>query len=309
MRFSARESRSLLDEYYEPPKTFPQNILATTRCLVPICFLMNYLILEQDQQIIIDGHKRYYILHFPKNFNKTEKVPLVVALHGGFGNARQFKRTSGWDAVSDENNFITLYPYGYSKSGRLYLLGWNSGTIVSEAYETNVSDVSFLRQLTQKVITEHNIDKSKVYCSGHSNGAMMCYRMSGDVPKLFNGIAPVSGTCGGQINKNSPKFIIPTPTNPVKLVHVHGLKDINVKINGGVGEGPGGRGRIDLGINETLNIFTKSNQCQSEFDVERSQNDLIQYRKYKCPNDDSNIQLYYIKNRAHSWSDMSVDVM
>jgi polyhydroxybutyrate depolymerase len=263
---------------------------------------------DQNREIIVDGNKRYYILHFPKNYNSSQKLPLVVGLHGGFGNARQFKNQNGWDQVSDDNNFIMLYPYGYASSGRLFLLAWNSGTIVSESYNNNISDVNFIKYLVEDVISNYNIDKNRVSCTGHSNGAFMCYRMAGDVPNLFQTIAPVSGACGGYVNQNSPKFIIKTPTNSIKLVHVHGLQDVNVKVDGGVGEGPGGNGRIDLGINETLSIFTKSNQCSTNYESEFSQNNLIELRKYKnCLSNQKNIQLYFLKNRAHMWDDMNQD--
>jgi polyhydroxybutyrate depolymerase len=264
---------------------------------------------DPNREIIVDGNKRYYILHFPKNYNSSQKLPLVVGLHGGFGNARQFKNQNGWDQVSDENNFIMLYPYGYASSGRLFVLAWNSGTIVSDAYINNISDVVFIKSLVEDVISKYNIDTNRVSCTGHSNGAFMCYRMSGDVPNLFQTIAPVSGSCGGYINQNSPKFLIKTPSNSIKLVHVHGLQDVNVKVDGGVSEGIGGNGRIDLGINDTLSIFTKSNQCSSNFESEFSQNNLIELRKFKnCSNAQKNIQLYFLKNGAHMWDDMNQEV-
>jgi polyhydroxybutyrate depolymerase len=47
---------------------------------------------------------------------RTTPAPLVVVLHGGFGNGAQAERAYGWDAEADRFGFVVAYPDGIRRS-------------------------------------------------------------------------------------------------------------------------------------------------------------------------------------------------
>src|SRR5258706_11090953 len=62
--------------------------------------------------ILVNGTERTYLIHLPSGYNDQEKVPLVIALHGGGGNPEQFARDTGFNQKADEAGFIVVYPRG-----------------------------------------------------------------------------------------------------------------------------------------------------------------------------------------------------
>ncbi len=71
------------------------------------------------------GADRSYVLHVP-GVAASGPLPLVIAFHGGSGNAADFQRYAGLDALADRDGFLVAYPNG---SGRLFserLLTWNA---------------------------------------------------------------------------------------------------------------------------------------------------------------------------------------
>jgi len=81
---------------------------------------------------------------------------------------------------------------------------------------------------------------------GHSNGAMMSYRMAGDRPSLLAAIAPTSGAIG------SPAFVIDVPSAPIPLFIVHGLQDSLVPMD---------NSRVFLPMSDAVTMFLKCNKC------------------------------------------------
>ena len=104
-----------------------------------------------------DGLERSYILHVPPSYNESQSLPLVLAFHGGGGNAENQMHVSGLNQLADEKGFIVVFPNG---SGRLgdKLLTWNGGGCCGYAQEHNIDDVGFVRALIAELKSEFNID-------------------------------------------------------------------------------------------------------------------------------------------------------
>ena len=54
------------------------------------------------------GNLRMFI--YADNHSDTNKIPLVVVLHGCGENAKSVSELTGWNKLSDLNSFIVLYP-------------------------------------------------------------------------------------------------------------------------------------------------------------------------------------------------------
>lgn len=169
---------------------------------------------------------RSYNIYVPENIS-GKKMPLLLALHGGFGNARSFERVININYVADRYGFIVVYPNGtegtskFMRNKRM----WNSGNCCGVASKTNVDDVGFLARIIGDVVSKYNVDADRVYITGHSNGAMMSYRFACERPDLVAAAVIIAG----QLTANK----CDRPGN-VKILHIHGTSDRIVPLQGGV---------------------------------------------------------------------------
>lgn len=178
-----------------------------------------------------DGQTRSYHLHVPRTLDTTGAAPLLVALHGGFGSGTQFEASSGFDDLADANGFVVVYPDGTPIRRRGALADartWNGGNCCGPAVEEQVDDVGFISALIDRVAADHHIDASRVYVTGHSNGAIMAYRLACERADKVVAV----GVQAGALEIDGCR-----PSRPVSLMHVHGLADHNVPIDGGAGDG------------------------------------------------------------------------
>lgn len=60
----------------------------------------------------ISHHSAYrtYLLHVPPSYVPGNPVPLVIAMHGGFGSGVQLQNHSQLSEKSDNEGFIVVYP-------------------------------------------------------------------------------------------------------------------------------------------------------------------------------------------------------
>jgi polyhydroxybutyrate depolymerase len=213
----------------------------------------------------------------PSNYSDSNApIPLLVACHGGSGNAKQYKASMDFDRLAEIHNFIVVYPDGMPVNQVLSNMKvWNSGYIKA-AVEMGINDVEFLSVLIQNLLQKYKIDPARVYMTGHSNGAMMTYRMGGERADLFAAIAPTAGSIGGNMTPDSPRFIIPTPSRALNIIHIHGYLDKNLPYNGGFPESGYQVGeRYDLSVNESISFWIDVNGCNPASVEESSKNNKI----------------------------------
>jgi polyhydroxybutyrate depolymerase len=175
-----------------------------------------------------DGRVRTYRLHVPAGL-PGGPVPLLIALHGGTGWGTQFEANSGFDELADVGGFIVAYPDGIPIP---LLRGevWNGGHCCGAAAESrdNVDDVRFISDLIDVVEQSYSIDPGRVFATGHSNGAIMSYRLACE---LSDRIVAVGFQAG------SLEIDHCEPDRPVSVFHIHGAADTNIPIDGGHGSG------------------------------------------------------------------------
>ncbi len=232
--------------------------------------------------ISVSGIERRYLMTMPKNYSDSNApIPLLIACHGGSGNAKQYKDSHDFDRLAEQYNFIVVYPDGSSVNRVLpNMRVWNSGYIKAAA-ELGVNDVEFIVALIQSLIQTYKINASRIYMTGHSNGAMMTYRMGGERADLFAAIAPIAGSIGGNATPDSPRYIIPTPSRALNVVHIHGALDKNLPYNGGYPESGYSVGeRYDLSVNDSISFWVTNNACNSMPSEETSKNGKMNVKKW-----------------------------
>ena len=118
-----------------------------------------------------------------------------------------------------------VYPDGSGRLGRR-LLTWNAGGCCGSAREDRVDDVSFALRVLGDLSRDLPLDRTRVYATGHSNGAMMAYRLGAEAADRIAAIAPVAGAM--QVASLSP-------AKPLPVLHVHSVDDPRALYAGGLG--------------------------------------------------------------------------
>ena len=84
---------------------------------IAVMFLTTTVSFAQYDSIPFDGYDRTYLLHLPTGYSGTDSIPLVIAMHGGFGSADNMQNQSQLSVKADAENFIVVYPEGVKGGG------------------------------------------------------------------------------------------------------------------------------------------------------------------------------------------------
>ncbi len=133
--------------------------------LTLILIIVSIISIAQNKKefILIDSKSRSYSIHLPTNYNTLKTYPLVFVLHGGLGAGDKLIKSSKFTALSDKENFISVYPNGIKKS-------WADARNVTKASRMGVNDVKFISELVDKIAYKYSVNKEKIYAVGISNG-------------------------------------------------------------------------------------------------------------------------------------------
>jgi len=181
---------------------------------------------DHTREFAHGGAERRYLLHVPA-LARPAPLPLVIAFHGGGGNAPGFQRYAGLDALADRDGFLVAYPSGSSRLFSERLLTWNAGECCGFAAEAGVDDVGFALAVIEDVAQHSALDRSRIYATGHSNGAMMAYRLAAEAAQHVAAIAPVAGAMA--LRHFAPERAVP-------VLHIHSVDDPRARYAGGVTE-------------------------------------------------------------------------
>lgn len=201
-----------------------------------------------------DGLARSYRVHVPPSATDARPLPVLLAFHGGGGNARQFQESSGIPQVAEREGFLAVFPEG---TGPLRLHTWNAGGCCGSARREGVDDVGFVAALLDDLARRIPVDPARVYATGHSNGGMMTYRLAAELGHRIAAAVPVAGAL------NPP---VADPTHPVPILHIHSVDDPRALYHGGEGPPfPGTRvTTTHRPVEEGLGTWIAANGCSRE---------------------------------------------
>ena len=239
-----------------------------------------------------DGRSRHYRLYEPSGLGAGEEVPLLIALHGGLGSSGQFAVNSGFDDLAEANGFIVAYPDGM---GALPNGGgpqtWNGGYCCGPAVRQGVDDVGFVSALIDDVEDAHPIDPSRVFVAGHSNGAIMAYRLACELSDRIVAIGVQAGSLGVDDCQ---------PSRPVSVFHLHGLADTNHPIDGGVGSGVAG---VEFrSARDAVSMMAGLDGCDPSPTISSvSSNSDLEISAWTGCGDGATVMLVTVAGATHAW--------
>lgn len=252
-----------------------------------------------------NGIERKYLLHVPEAYDGSEAWPLILNLHGAgvtrFGQMLE----SQMNPVADTAHFIVAYPEAtlnpFPPLGEVPV--WNA--ILNP---DGVDDIDFLKQLIDTITTTYNIDLSRVYSAGKSQGGDLSYSLACQLPNKIAGVASVAGFPALE------NFAPCAPDRQIPVLHIHGTADLVTPFNGGsgvLGEFP-----TWTSVNDHLNTWINFNNCTMDStvidlpDLDTNDASTVSLIKYEnCDKIDlgdgmernADVWLYRVNGGGHTW--------
>lgn len=204
-----------------------------------------------EHLVTYGGLERRYLVYVPSTL-RSGPAPLVVALHGGFGTAQGFADITGFPALAEEKGFVVVFPEGANLPvGPVSIRSWNGGDCCGPAAAAHVDDVGFVVAVITEVEASLPIDPGRVFVTGHSNGAILAWRLACERSDLFAAAAPVAGS----LELSSCR-----PRRGVSLLAIHGDADQNHPIDGGRGPRTNIKGEF-RSLSSSLDAWTTAEEC------------------------------------------------
>jgi len=270
---------------------------------------------ENDAHFSIDygGLTRKYNVHLPSDYNANTPMPAVIFLHGGGGSMRG-AYWEGMNHSADKLGFILVIPDGTGRIADRYLV-WNAGqrgdsACCGYAVKNNIDDVGFISAMIDQLKAKFNVDSSRIYATGISNGGSMSYRLACELSGKIAAVATVAGWTEDRCS----------PSRPVAVMHVHGTGDLMSPYNGGqTGVFMGGQkgacvtigpnGQPDQGpqhpclgppASETVDTWLKKDQCSVNPSTVY-QNGAVTCVSYNQCAGGSEVEFCTVEGGGHTW--------
>ena len=152
----------------------------------------------------------------PPAVKASERMPAIILLHGLNNDPSMVITNGGWSDQVVRHRILVAVPKGVLSS-------WNAGGCCAPAAALQVDDVSFLREIVRQIKNRPDVDPTRVFMVGESNGGMMMYRYLCEGAGELVAAASVEGT---------PVSGCP-PSQSIPLLHIHGTADMTVPYQGG----------------------------------------------------------------------------
>ena len=252
--------------------------------------------------MVKNGLSREFILYVPESYSSQgSSFPILFSLHGFTSYAKWNIEYTGFQSLADKNNFIIIYPQGslwmtepsekngYSSEGETH---WNVGWSTSLGEASTSDDIKFIDDLISWSSNNYNIDTSRVYSTGMSNGGFMSYHLACNLSSKIAAIASVTGSM-------SPKtFSNCNPNHPTPIMQIHGLQDYVVPYLGFE--------NLCEPLEDVINYWVNFNSCDP-FPVNQVISDINgddyggTHKVYKNGRNNVSVEFYLLDRMSHNW--------
>lgn len=156
----------------------------------------------------VDGHTRRWYTYVPQSYDGSKEYPMVVAMHGYSSAISAFTGDSRWQNVADKYGLIITFAQASVSEGayadnRIPVPIWNDPSLPYPALSEKDSskkdpdDVAFIKHIVDDTKADYNIDATRVYATGHSNGSSMTWMLAQEAADYFTAVAPIGNNKAG----------------------------------------------------------------------------------------------------------------
>ena len=232
-----------------------------------------------------DNETREYLIYIPTSYDLNSATPILFAFHGFSGYNQYFINTADFRSLADQFNFIAVYPQGLVCGDGTT---WNTNPPGGDN-KCSQDDIGFFAALLSEISGNYNIDASKVFLTGYSNGADFSYSMACYQSSLVTAIAPVSGLM--PMNDSSEC----QPSHATSVMIFNGTIDYSRPYNGIAG--------YMMSVDQIVAYWSQYNNTDSS-----PQTNIVgDIENYTYLNGDNNstVDLFKIVNGGHYWFSLS----
>jgi len=242
-----------------------------------------YVLNRSNGAIVSSGQKREYLLYVPQGSDRGKPTPLVISLHGGALWGAAQKAISQWNRVAEGQGFIVVYPSGTKGDGpRAWHMDQERGL---------PRDVTFISELIDTLEAAYNIDPTRIYADGLSNGGGMSFVLS---CTLSDRIAAVGMVGAAQLLP----WTWCTDHRPVPMIAFHGTADRFAPYDGG--RSPVAPDYQFPSIPAWTANWARRNRCETSPVESVVAADVTRLEYTHCA-DDAAVVLYTIQGGGHTW--------
>ena len=197
-----------------------------------------------DKPFIVGGD-RPVTVNLPADTSKPS--PLLIMLHSASTSGAHQERYMKLAPVAKNLGMIYIAPDGsVGADGRRV---WNAAKACCQKSGAPVNDIAYINSLIDEIDARYPVDRKRIYFIGHSNGAFMSYAFACNTGK-----AAAIVSLAGAMDLDSQC----ATTKPFGLLHIHGVADPTIKIDGGLLNG-----HTYTSAAETINRVATINKCEA----------------------------------------------
>ena len=143
-----------------------------------------------------NGTDREYLLYVPSGDAPEGGFPLVVSMHGRLSNGSAQSRWTEMNPIAEREGFIVAYP-----------------SAIGADWDADTTSEDFVLEMVDDIKNEYEIDNTRVFAAGFSQGGWMAYGLATDHPGIFAAVAAAGS--------NQSRL----PSRPIPVLHIHGTND------------------------------------------------------------------------------------
>jgi polyhydroxybutyrate depolymerase len=244
---------------------------------------------DHIRSLAVGERVRSYSLHIPHSYTPAKPTAVVLAFHPAAMNGATMARLCGLSEKADRSGFVVVYPNGTGATP--LFLYWDAGGVRGRASD----DVGYVSRLLDDLATVVSVDPKRVYATGMSNGAMLCYRLAAELSDRIAAIAAVAGTMAIDSCR---------PARPVPVLHFHGTGDGLVLFGGPDHRTP--KNIKFLSVDDSVRVWAKANGCPETPAIclmpdRVDDGTMVKKLTYGPGKGGSEVVLYVITGGGHTW--------
>jgi len=190
---------------------------------------------RNDYVIEVDNTPREVIIYAPGGYDPNTPTPVVFMFHGSNQSGNIMYENTNWVAYADQENFLVVFPTAW----KYKLIGepgmqekWNSAKM-REFVEPGTElkdDVKFTRVILETLEATFNVDTTRLYATGFSNGGG--FVLTRLIPEM-NDVFAAYSTSGAGLYGEAALDVIPTGIT-ASLYSVLGTNDDKISERTGI---------------------------------------------------------------------------
>ncbi len=234
--------------------------------------------------VTVKGLRRTFLYDAPRSCDK--KTGLVLVSHG-FGDSPESQRSfSGFAQIADKHNFVFAYLEGIKDKD-----GKRNFNVEYQFQDPKIDELAYVSAVVNQLCRKFRISRNRVFCTGMSNGADLCYYLARQPKLIIQAAAPVAGCMMACWNKRLTK------SNRIPIMEVHGTADDVTKWEGDMANKDGWGAY--LGTDSVVKWWVDKQRLE-RFEVS-SVSEKVQLKRWFTDRHSTEFLLYIIDGGKHEW--------